>query len=72
MPASGRGKPRTAVAIAAAIPLPRPAVEELTREAIRLSFDTKVTGPLMLAKALRGQIAGSGRPRTWPTPRSAS
>jgi NAD(P)-dependent dehydrogenase (short-subunit alcohol dehydrogenase family) len=35
-------------------------IEDLSREAIQLSFDTKVTGPLMLAKALRGQINEGG------------
>lgn len=35
-------------------------IEDLSREAIRLSFDTKVIGPLMLARALRGQIREGG------------
>jgi NAD(P)-dependent dehydrogenase (short-subunit alcohol dehydrogenase family) len=35
-------------------------VEDLSREAVQRSFDTKVIGPLMLAKALRGQIAAGG------------
>lgn len=35
-------------------------VEELSREAVALSFQTKVIGPLMLAKALRGQIREGG------------
>lgn len=35
-------------------------VEDLSREAVALSFETKVIGPLMLAKALRGQIREGG------------
>lgn len=35
-------------------------IEDLSREAVQLSFDTKVTGPLMLAKAMRGQINEGG------------
>jgi NAD(P)-dependent dehydrogenase (short-subunit alcohol dehydrogenase family) len=35
-------------------------VEDLSREAVQLSFDTKVIGPLMLAKAMRGQIREGG------------
>ena len=35
-------------------------VEDLEREAVALSFETKVIGPLMLAKALRGQIREGG------------
>jgi NAD(P)-dependent dehydrogenase (short-subunit alcohol dehydrogenase family) len=35
-------------------------IEDLSREAVQLSFDTKVIGPLMLAKAMRGQINEGG------------
>jgi NAD(P)-dependent dehydrogenase (short-subunit alcohol dehydrogenase family) len=35
-------------------------LEDLSREAVQLSFDTKVIGPLMLAKAMRGQINAGG------------
>jgi NAD(P)-dependent dehydrogenase (short-subunit alcohol dehydrogenase family) len=35
-------------------------IEDLSREAVALSFDTKVIGPLMLAKAMRGQINEGG------------
>jgi NAD(P)-dependent dehydrogenase (short-subunit alcohol dehydrogenase family) len=38
----------------------RGTIEELTREAVQLSFDTKVIGPLMLAKAMREQINEGG------------
>lgn len=38
----------------------RGTIEDLSREAVALSFDTKVIGPLMLAKAMRGQIAAGG------------
>jgi NAD(P)-dependent dehydrogenase (short-subunit alcohol dehydrogenase family) len=35
-------------------------IEELSREQVQLSIDTKVIGPLMLAKAMRGQINDGG------------
>ena len=35
-------------------------VPDLDRDAVRLSFDTKVIGPLMLAKHLAPQMPGSG------------
>lgn len=38
----------------------RGTIGDLTRDAVQLSFDTKVIGPLMLAKAMRGQIREGG------------
>jgi len=35
-------------------------IGELDRDAVRRSFDTKVIGPLMLARAFRGQINDGG------------
>jgi NAD(P)-dependent dehydrogenase (short-subunit alcohol dehydrogenase family) len=35
-------------------------IEDLSREAVALSFDTKVIGPLMLAKAMRGLVNEGG------------